>query len=127
MPLAPPVRIATRPSRRAMLCSLASIDPLVFSTMLHDELGESGKLLLDEAYRLLVLDLPGLLVDPLRHVADENLRFVHRQRVEKDHAAAYVILHAAAAENAGRGRDQRDRLIGEGLIGDARDPVDRIL
>src|SRR5215469_10486138 len=112
MPLAPPVRIATRPSRRAIPCFAPSArsDLLVFSAVLHDEFGESRKLLLNEAYRLLVFDLPGLLVDPLRHVTDKNLRLVHRQRVNKDHAAAQVILHAAAAENAGRGGDQRNGL-----------------
>src|SRR5262249_37103982 len=124
MPLAPPVRIATRPSRRAILCFApsGSIDGLIFSAVLHDEFGKSGQLLLDEAYRLLVFDLSGLVIDPLRHIADENFRLVHRQRVEKDHAAAQVVLHAAAAENASRGGDQRNRLIDEGLIGDARYP-----
>src|SRR5690348_18194338 len=118
MPLAPPVRIATRPSRRAIGCSLATVyQRLGFGTVLDDELGESGKLLLDEAYRLLVFDLAGLLIDFLRHIADENLRLVHGPGVEKDHATAQVILHAAAAENAGRGRDQRNRFVGEGLIG----------
>src|SRR6516162_2825862 len=111
MPLAPPVRIATRPSRRAMLGSFASIDPLACSAVLHDELGESDKLLLDKADRLLIFDLPGLLIDFLRHIADENFRLVHRQRVEKDHGAAQVILHPPAAEDAGRGRDQRDWFI----------------
>src|SRR6516164_9123309 len=126
MPLAPPVRIATRPSRRAMLDSYALIDPLVCSAVLHDKLGERGKLLLDKADRLLVFDLPRLFVDALRYIADENFRLVHRQRVEKDHAAAQVILHPPAAENAGRGRDQRDWFIGEGLIRKARHPIDRV-
>src|SRR6516164_7336900 len=118
MPLAPPVKIATRPSRRAIpALLLPSIDSLVLSAVLHDELGESDKLLLDEAYRLLVFDLAGLVIDFLRDVADENFRLVHRQRVQEDHAATHVILHAAAAENASRSRDQRNRLVGEGLIG----------
>src|ERR1700751_6356960 len=128
MPLAPPVRIATRPSRRAILCSAPSdsIDALVLSAVLDDELGKCGKLLLDEAYRLLVLDLASLLIDFLRHTADENLRLVHGPGVEKDHAAAQVILHAAATENAGRGRNQGNGLIVAGCIGQARHPVDGV-
>src|SRR5579863_4380964 len=128
IPLAPPVRIATRPSRRAILPSLGlSSARSAFATMLVDELGERCQLLLDEAYCLLVLELAGLVVEFLHGAADEDFRLVHRQGIEKDHAATQIILHAATAEKTGGRRYQRDRLIGERLVRHARDPVDGIL
>src|ERR1700733_11019397 len=131
IPLAPPVRIATRPSRRAITPPLSrtpfSARCSAFTAVRSDEFCESLELLLDEADGLLVLDLAGLVVDACRHIADEDFRLVHGHRVEKDHAAAQVVLHAAAAENAGPGGLHRHRLTGERLVGHPRYPVDGIL
>src|SRR5262249_12206647 len=112
-------------------CSLLAADfaavRSALATVVHDEFGEGGELLLDEADRLLVFDLAGLLIDALRNTADENFRPGHRQRVEKDHAAAQIALHAAAAQNAARCGNQRNRLAGERLVRQARNPVDGVL
>src|SRR5688572_3344172 len=92
-----------------------------------DELRKRRKLLLDEVLRLRVLDLAGLIVDACRAVADENLRLVERERIEKHHGPSQVVLHAPAAERPGSSRLQGDRLADEGLVLQAGYPVDGVL
>src|ERR1700691_5948335 len=118
--------MATRPSSRAMANSSPALSFFVFSALgavRGDELGERGELLLDEAHGLLVLDLTGLVVDALRAVADEDFRLVQRERIEEHHGAPQIVLHAGAADRAGRRRLQRDRLADERLIRQPRYPV----
>src|SRR5262249_2707604 len=92
-----------------------------------DEGRKRRELLLDEAARGLVLELAGLLIEFGREVADEDLRLVEREGVEKHHRLAQIVLHARTAERSGRSRLQRHRLAGEGLVLQPRHPVDGVL
>src|SRR5437763_1608281 len=70
----------------------------------RDERHKSCELLLDEAARRFVGDCPGLLVEFGRAVGDEDLGLVERERVEKDHGFAKLVLHARAPDRPGRSR-----------------------
>src|SRR5262245_9384184 len=86
----------------------------------HDECRERSELLLDQAARGLVLYLAGRVVQLGRAIADEDFRLVEREGVEKHHRLAQVVLHACAPERTRRGRLQRHRLAGKGLVAAAR-------
>src|SRR5262249_40578769 len=79
----------------------------------RDEGRKRRELLLDEAARSLVLELAGLFIEFGRAVADEDLRLVEREGVEKHHRLAQIVLHARAADRSGRNRLQRHGLAGE--------------
>src|SRR6266700_6196506 len=82
----------------------------------RDELGEGSELLLDEIARGFLLQLASLLVDLRRAAADENLRLVENEGIEKHHRAAHIVLHPGTADRTGRRRLKGDRLAGERLV-----------
>src|SRR6476646_1142528 len=89
-----------------------------------DEPGEGLELLGDELAGRVVLQFAGLIVELSGAAANKDLGLVEGQRVQEHHHAAEIILNAAAAKWARRGGLDGDRLAGEGLVGQARDPVD---
>src|SRR5215212_8277088 len=87
-----------------------------------DELAERGKLLLDQVDRGLILQRTvGELVR--RHV-DDHLGLAEQLRVDRLHDHAEVVLHARAAQEAGRRRLDADRLVLDRNLFVAGDPVD---
>ena len=60
-------------------------------------------------------------------LADQHLGLVERVHVEKDAAAAQIVLRPCGAGHSGAGAHDRHGLAGERLIGRARGPVDRVL
>src|SRR5216683_1900091 len=59
-------------------------------------------------------------------LADQHLGLVQGVHVEKDAAAAQIVLGARAAGHPGRGADDRAGLAGKRLVGRTRGPVDRV-
>src|SRR5205814_8226987 len=80
----------------------------------------------DEAARRLVGEI-ALCVEFGLRLTDQNLGLVQRMHIEEDAASAQIVLRASAAGHAGGRTDDRAWLAGEGLIGWARGPVDRVL
>src|ERR1700685_935661 len=118
MPLAPPVTIATRPSRRAML---------FFPRHAPGEFLEAGQLRLDHVDGRLIGERESLFVEFLRRKIDEDLRLAEQARLERGERHAQVILHARSAEQSSRARLQRHRLVLERHFFYAGDPLDRLL
>src|SRR5215831_12733447 len=116
----PAINILYPPRRTAVAQSIFSADAT-------DEFLEAGELLLDDVDRGLVLELERLFVEFLLRHADEDLRPIEHEPVEKYHALAQVILHASAAERTPSGRLQCDRLVGKRLVLQAGDPINCVL
>ena len=82
-----------------------------------NEGGESLELVGEEAARRLVGQFAGRRVDLCVDLSDDDLGLVQGAGVEEDEDVAQVKLRAQAAEEAGRGALNRDRLAGERLVG----------
>src|SRR5260221_4875928 len=87
---------------------------------------ERGHQLLDELAGGFVREFPRGVELGVRG-ADENLGLVERVHVEEHARAPQIVLRATGAERAGGGAHDRDRLVGERLRGQARQPIDRVL
>src|SRR6266567_8392876 len=87
---------------------------------------EGGHQITDQVLGDLIQQIP-LGVEFGLRLADQHLGLVERVHVEKDAAAAQIILGARTAGHPGRGADDRAGLAGKGLVGRARGPVDRVL
>src|ERR1700731_155230 len=124
MPLAPPVISATLPVKSGSMAFLPS-----WSIPAPDQSGpflEVYKHVADEPARRVVGQSARGIEFGLR-LADQHLGLVQRVHVEKDAAAAQVVLRARSAGHAGAGTHDSHGLAGKGLIGRARGPVDRVL
>src|SRR5712672_2772389 len=86
-------------------------------SQMRDEFHESRQLLLDEVARGFILQLAGLLVDLRSAAADENLRLVEHEGVQKHHRLAQIVLHPRTAHRTGRCRLSAIGLPAKGWLG----------
>src|SRR5438105_2952946 len=124
MPFAPPVISATLPVKSRSMAFLPS-----WSILAADQSGpffEVNQHVADEPARDVIGQAPRGVEFGLR-LADLHLGLVQRVHVEKDAAAAQIVLGARRARHPGGGAHDRHRLAPEGLVGRARGPVDRVL
>src|SRR5579883_2644285 len=93
----------------------------------RNESPESVELLGDYLARGLILQRQRLFVELRLRQADEDLGRAEYEGIEKCQGHSQMILHTSAAKRSAGGRLNRDRLVPERLVGEARHPVERVL